>query len=113
MGARASRAAGYPSEGWVVWAFLGNLDEEGFFAICGVHGPSRREIPPRIAACGHAIFKHGMVAGGSAETVRKPVGVQRIFLEIVKGRAAAGGDESVVLFSTQTRHRSLKEGGKS
>ena len=26
-------AAGYPSEGWVLWTFLSNLGEIGFFSI--------------------------------------------------------------------------------
>src|SRR5271157_5511660 len=33
VGARASRAAGYPSEGWVVWTFLNSLGENGFFSV--------------------------------------------------------------------------------
>ena len=47
MGAHLmSGAAGYPSYGWVVWAFLSNLGDNGFFSILLKPGDPRTPEGP-------------------------------------------------------------------
>ena len=37
-------AAGYPSEGWVVWTFLTSLGENGFFSVLLSRAPASRRV---------------------------------------------------------------------